>query len=369
MDPRERLIEELLDRKRREQQQDQEKDRTHPRLRDFGETESLVQRLLAEHGGQPKSSPGTGSGGKGRGASATAGGSSSSYGRNGGGTASSSSKRPQPVSKFESAQLYLKSQENQNVVDQEEMPDNISGFKFYKEQQQNRDARQDIEGGTENEERFDKDENLRIPAKMQEAASRTVAGANNRNQRPTSVPPGRNQQNNNLRTNNNLQITQRISHQNKSSQQNSRSRSVENQNSRNRISAKNNRQPVMISDDKPLPLEERAVLWANQYKRGLERRAKLKQQQEEEEMRNFTFRPQRGPPPPGLSSTAGGATTSSGGNNNYNVVSGIRVGDESPHQQSTIYQYAAEHTETVDERFDRLHHEADQRERIRQYNI
>jgi len=94
------------------------------------------------------------------------------------------------------------------------------------------------------------------------------------------------------------------------------------------------------SHETSMNLEERATLWANQYKRSLERRSKMKKQKEDDELKECTFQPAR-------SSTA----ASRNYDKNGQVYSYV-VGDHTEH-------------ETQQERFNRLHHEADQRMRIR----
>ncbi|CAD7950561.1 unnamed protein product [Amoebophrya sp. A25] len=82
-----------------------------------------------------------------------------------------------------------------------------------------------------------------------------------------------------------------------------------------------------------IPLEDRASLWARQHKRKLEQRGKLKQEKETKELANCTFRPNADRP-----SSKTNDTTRAG----------------------------LEFEESAEQMFERLHHEADQRSKIRE---
>ncbi|CAD7939132.1 unnamed protein product [Amoebophrya sp. A120] len=87
---------------------------------------------------------------------------------------------------------------------------------------------------------------------------------------------------------------------------------------------------VVSRQEAELRLEDRAAMWALQHKRKLEARGKAKQLLEEEKMKECTFRPN------------------------------TRI------QKNSNQISAVEYEESPEEMFERLHHEADQRNRIRE---
>jgi len=91
-----------------------------------------------------------------------------------------------------------------------------------------------------------------------------------------------------------------------------------------------------------MSLEKRAAMWASQHKRKLAERGKAKQMQDAEEMKECTFRP----------------------NTSATAESNLLGGKEKVVGEKTRLS-ALEYEETAEQMFERLHHEADQRNRIR----
>lgn len=383
-DPRERLIEDLLDRKRREQSADQQYSSAP---HDFSQTEDLVKRLLEQHSAPVASRAKSSSGGGLRDAE------QSSYTSKNGGNVRSAD----IATKFDSAQLYLREDNMMNngaavsstagvlgrnnpgappgpaTTSEDDLRagggggqrkggdgagppsgETAAGFKFYKQEEI-------VSSGSSEGRRFDNYDS-RIPVAMESA----VQGG-----RPRSVPPASRRGGGvSTRTSRNSAASTGSATRGPSTmgggaptagagrlppplrpstaQPENRANSYSDQPRSRSVGGRgrgggSDRPVVVEHSDGRMALEDRAVMWANQYKRGLERRAKQKQQQEDEELKKHTFRPQRSGKD--LKQKQGGSLSPG---------------------QSTIYQYASEHLqEAPEERFNRLHHEADQRLRIR----
>ena len=70
--------------------------------------------------------------------------------------------------------------------------------------------------------------------------------------------------------------------------------------------------PTAYSAKSQMSLEERATMWAQQYKRSMEKRVKMKEQRDAEEMAECTFAPKTSSRGGGGSSTARSALTLNG---------------------------------------------------------
>lgn len=152
-----------------------------------------------------------------------------------------------------------------------------------------------------------------------------------------------------------------------------------------------------VVEEPEMTLEERATMWALQHKRAMEQRAKLKQEKDEAELKNCTFRPNAQGGDDGEGGTAGSSSRGSPGDHYYHESSskertassanggasssggaGSKATSTSNNQnggsKASLLSIGEQETmgaaggdrETLDERFERLHHEADQRTKIRE---